>query len=96
VIRTFGDPATADVFFGTATKAARELPKALWPVIRRKLDALNQARALHDLRLPAGNRLEALKGNRSGYFSMRLNEKYRITFRWKEGNADEVVCEDYH
>jgi proteic killer suppression protein len=98
VIRSFGDEATADVYFGRDTKEARQLPKPLWPVIRRKLDALHRARRLPDLRLPAGNRLEALKGNREGRFSLRVNEQYRITFAW-EGSApyaDDVICEDYH
>jgi proteic killer suppression protein len=65
-------------------------------VIRRKLDAIHQARSLQDLRLPAGNRLEALKGDRAGYFSIRVNEQFRITFRFEEGKANDVSCEDYH
>ena len=96
MIRSFGDVATADVYYGRDTKAARRFPKPLWPVIRRKLDALHRARALQDLRLPAGNRLEALKGDRAGTFSLRVNEQYRITFRWEDCHAHEVACEDYH
>lgn len=98
MIRSFGDEATADVYYGRDTKAARRLPKALRPVIRRKLDALHRARRLNDLRLPAGNRLEALKGDRAGRFSIRVNKQYRITFDWEpEGPyADDVTCEDYH
>ena len=96
MIRSFGDVATADVYYGRGTKAARQLPKPLWPVIRRKLDALHRARTLQDLRLPAGNRLEALKGDRAGSFSLRVNEQYRITFRFEGGHADNVTCEDYH
>jgi proteic killer suppression protein len=96
VIRSFGDEATADVYYGRDTKAARALPKPLWPVIRRKLDALHRARRLQDLRLPAGNRLEALKGDRAGSFGLRVNEQYRITFRWEKGDAHAVRCEDYH
>ena len=96
MIRSFGDVATADVYYGRDTKAARRFPKPLWPVIRRKLDALHRARALQDLRLPAGNRLEALKGDRAGTFSLRVNEQYRITFRWEDGHAHDVACEDYH
>ena len=96
VIRSFGDAATADVYYGRDTKAARRLPKPLWPVIRRKLDALHRARTLEDLRLPAGNRLEALKGDRAGTFSLRVNIQYRITFRIEESYADDVACEDYH
>jgi proteic killer suppression protein len=96
VIRTFGDEPTSDVYHGRETKAARKLLKVLWPVIRRKLDAIHQAGRLQDLRLPAGNRLEALKGARAGSFSIRVNEQYRITFRFEEGKADDVACEDYH
>lgn len=96
MIRSFDDAATADVYYGRDTKAARRLPKALWPVIRRKLDALHRALTIQDLRLPAGNRLEALKGDRSGFHSMRVNAQYRITFRFQGSYADAVTCEDYH
>lgn len=96
MIRSFGGTATADVYYGRDTKAARQLPKPLWPVIRRKLDALHRARTLQDLRLPAGNRLEALKGDRAGTFSVRVNEQYRVAFRFEGGHADDVTCEDYH
>ena len=96
MIRSFGDELTADVFYGRDTKAARRRPKPLWPVIRRKLDALHRARTLQDLRLPAGNRLAALQGDRAGLFSMRINQQYRITFRWEQPYADHVICEDYH
>lgn len=65
-------------------------------MIRRKLDALHRARTIQDLRLPAGNRLEALKGDRVGRFSLRVNDQYRITFQFEGGHADAVTCEDYH
>ena len=87
---------TADVYYGRDTKSARRLPKPLWPVIRRKLDALHRARTTQDLRLPAGNRLETLKGDRRGRFTLRVNEQYRITFEFEGGHADAVTCEDYH
>ena len=96
MVRSFGNEETADVYYGRETKAARRLPKPIWPVIRRKLDALHRARTLADLRLPAGNRLESLKGARSGTYSRRVNDQYRITFRFEEGHAHDVVCEDYH
>jgi len=96
VIRTFGDQATADVYVGEESKAARRIPKALWPVVRRKLDVLHRAKSLGDLRLPSGNRLEALKGDRAGEWSLRVNDQYRITFRFEDGHAHEVACEDYH
>ncbi len=96
MIRSFGDAGTADVYYGRETKAARRLPKPLWPVIRCKLDALHRARTLQDLRLPAGNRLEVLTGDRAGTFSLRVNDQYRITFRFEDGHAYDVVCEDSH
>ena len=96
MIRSFGDIAIADVYYGHDTKAARQLPKPLWPVMRRKLDALHRARTLQDLRLPAGNRLEALKGDRAGSFSLRVNEQCRITFHFEGGHAEAVTCEDCH
>ena len=94
MIRSFGDTATADVYYGRDSKAARQIPKPLWPVIRRKLDALHRTRTLQDLRLPAGNRLEALKDDRAGTFSVRVNEQYRITFRFAKGDAHDVTCEN--
>ena len=96
MLRSFRDEATADVYYGRDTKAARRLPKPLWPIIRRKLDALHRARTLQDLRLPAGNRLEALQGDRRGRSSLRVNQQYRITFRWEQPYADDATCEDYH
>jgi proteic killer suppression protein len=96
VIRSWGDAATGDVFYGSDTKAARRLPRALWPVIRRKLDLLLAARSLSDLRIPPGNRLEALRADQKGRHSIRVNDQYRITFRFEDGGAWEVRCEDYH
>jgi toxin HigB-1 len=96
VIWSFGDPATEDVFYGLDTKAARRLPRALWPVIRRKLDLLVAARAVLDLRIPPGNRLEPLRGGHAGRHSIRVNDQYRITFRFHDGGGWEVRCEDYH
>ena len=96
MIRSFDDAGTADIYYGRDTKAARRLPKRLWPVIRRKLDALHHALTIRDLRLPAGNRLEALKGDRVGRYSVRVNDRYRIAFRFEGGYADAVRCEDYH
>ena len=96
MIRSFGDTATQDVFDGEDSRAARRLPQTIWPVIRRKLDMLNSAHTLGDLRTPPGNRLEALRGNRTGWYSIRVSEQYRITFRFEAGDAYEVACEDYH
>lgn len=96
VIRSFDDPATERVFYGEDDRVSRSLPRVLWPVIRRKLDALHAALSLEDLRLPPGNRLESLRGDQRGRHSIRVNERLRITFRFEGGHAWEVRCEDYH
>jgi proteic killer suppression protein len=96
VIRSFGDAATEDIFHGTNSRAGRTVPKALWPAVRRKLDLVNGATSVSALRIPPGNRLEALKGDRAGSFSIRVNDQYRITFRFEGKDAHDVRCEDYH
>ena len=96
VIRSFDDTATERVFYGEDDRASRRLPRALWPLIRRKLDALHAALSLIDLRVPPGNRLESLRGDQRGRHSIRVNERLRITFRFESGHAWEVRCEDYH
>ena len=96
VIRTFADAATADIYNGVNTKAARTIDKAVWPIVRRKCDMLNAATTVQDLRVPPGNRLEAPKGDQKGRFSIRVNDQYRVTFAFAEGNAVAVRCEDYH
>jgi proteic killer suppression protein len=79
-----------------ATKAARRIPKDLWPVVRRKLKMLDVAQRLSDLKSPPGNRLEGLKGDRSGRHSIRVNDQFRLAFRLEGNHAYEVCCEDYH
>jgi toxin HigB-1 len=96
VIQGFADAATEAVYYDEPTKAARRLPKNLWPLIRRKLDALHAATWVDDLRVPPGNRLERLRGDQAGRYSIRVNDQYRITFRFERGHAWEVRCEDYH
>ena len=96
MIRSFDDVATEDIFHTRNTKAARSIPRELWPVIRRKLDYLQAATRLEQLRYPPGNRLEMLKGDRRGMLSVRVNEQYRMTFRFEGGHALDVRCEDYH
>jgi toxin HigB-1 len=68
----------------------------LWRVARRKLDQINQASELGDLRAPPGNRLEELRGNREGQLSIKINEQYRVCFTWTELGAEEVEIVDYH
>ncbi len=97
MIRTFGNQGTEDVFDGNNTAAARRCcPKLLWSMVHRKLDQLDSAVKLVDLRIPPGNRLEALKGEWKGFHSIRINEQYRICFRWTDVGPDDVQIVDYH
>jgi toxin HigB-1 len=95
VIRSFRDSGTEDVFDGLDTRAARRAcPAAVWAIARRKLDQINSVRELRDLAVPPGNRLEVLKGDRTGQHSIRINERYRVCFRWENGEAYEVEIAD--
>lgn len=96
MIQSFADAATRDVFDGTNSPAARRIPKAIWPVVRRKLDLVNRATSVQDLAAAPGNRFEVLKGDQRGRVSIRVNDQYRITFRFIDGQAHDVRCEDYH
>ncbi len=97
MINSFADGATEDLFLGVdSRRARRSCPQALWPVVRRKLDQLNRVKDLPELRIPPGNRLERLRGDREGQHSIRINEQYRICFRWEESDAYEVEVTDYH
>jgi toxin HigB-1 len=96
VIESFADDTSADLFRERNTRAARRIPRQLWRGVQRKLRLLDAAGRLDDLAIPAGNRLELLKGGNAGRHSMRVNERYRVTFRWENGHAYEVRVEDYH
>jgi toxin HigB-1 len=96
VIQSFADETTADLFRERNTRSARVVPRGLWPVVRRKLKMLDVAARLDDLAVPPGNRLERLKGSQSGRHSIRVNDQYRVTFRWEQGHVYEVRVEDYH
>ncbi len=96
MIHSFRDRTTEDLFNGVNSKVARAIPKAMWPVAVRKLDLLNAAHDLRDLRVPPGNRLEGLKGKWAGHYRMRVNDRYRLVFRWTDGNAHDVLITDYH
>jgi toxin HigB-1 len=97
VIRSFADGATQDLFNGVESRRARRVcPIVLWPVARRKLTQLNRVRDLMELSVPPGNRLERLRGDRAGQHSIRINDQYRVCFRWEDGYADEVEVIDYH
>lgn len=97
VIRSFANGSTEDIFDGIDSRRARATcPQTLWRIARRKLTQLNRVRDLRELAIPPGNRLERLSGNRSGQHSIRVNDQYRICFRWEDGYADEVEIIDYH
>jgi proteic killer suppression protein len=97
MIRSFKNKATEDVFNGKATKFAMRLcPKSLWKIAMRKLDQLDSVLSLDELRVPPGNRLEALSGNRQRQHSIRINDQYRICFRWTEMGPTDVEITDYH
>jgi proteic killer suppression protein len=97
VIHSFRDRGTEDLFDGADTAAARRTcPRLLWPVARRRLDLLNRVRDPRDLSAPPGNRLERLRGDRMGQYSIRINNQYRVCFRWEAGDAHDVEIVDYH
>jgi proteic killer suppression protein len=93
VIRTFADRETERIWTGTPS---RKLPANIQQVARRKLRMLNNAQNLQDLRIPPANRLEPLKGSRKGQHSIRINDQWRVCFRWKGGDAYDVEIVDYH
>lgn len=95
MIIKFAHQLTEDIFLGRVTGASRKFPKDIWPVAERKLQYLNAASKLDDLRSPPGNRLEALKGDLKGYYSVRINAQWRIIFTWQE-NPSNVKIIDYH
>jgi len=96
VILSFGNKVTDALYNGLYTKGVRHLPINIKRKTLNKLDVLNAAKDLLDLRSPPGNRLEALRGDLSGFYSIRVNEQRRIIFRWQDGNAYEVQLTDYH
>lgn len=93
MIRTFADEETERIWNG---EASRKLPRDIQNTARRKLRQINRARKPYDLGVPRGNRFEELKGKRKGTYSIRINDQWRICFRWIEGDADDVRIEDYH
>lgn len=97
MIASFADKAAEDIFNGiNSVEARRLLPRDLWRVAFRKLDQLDSAVQLDDLKVPPGNHLEALKGDRVGQHSIRINDQYRICFAWTSSGASEVEIVDYH
>jgi len=97
VIQSFRDKGTEDIFNGKNTKDARNtLPQSLWKVAARKLDQLDSVIQLKELRIPPNNKLEALKMDRKGQYSLRINDQYRVCFIWSDRGPDNVKITDYH
>ena len=94
-IVSFKDEGTRDIYNGVSSKAARRINRSLWPRIAKKLDSINAAISLNDLKSP-GNQLEKLTSTLEGFWSIRVNVQYRICFRFEGGNASDVLCEDIH
>ncbi|HEY4199325.1 MAG TPA: type II toxin-antitoxin system RelE/ParE family toxin [Devosiaceae bacterium] len=93
MIQSFADSETALIWSG---RRSRRLPSDIQTIALRKLRMLNQARILQDMRVPPGNRLEALKGSRDGQHSIRVNDQWRICFIWQDGGPRNVEIVDYH
>lgn len=97
MIVSFKSQATEDIFNGKASKAARKTcPQAIWKIATRKLDQLDSVETLNELKVPPGNRLESLAGNRKGQHSIRINEQFRICFKWGELGPVDVEIIDSH
>jgi proteic killer suppression protein len=97
MIRTFKHTGVEDIFNGINSPTARRIcPQNLWKIAVRRLDLLDSVSALQELRIPPGNQLEALGGDRKGQYSIRINNQYRICFFWTEQGSDQVEIVDYH
>ena len=93
MIKSIIDRDTERLFYG---QRPRRLPNQIWRTATRKLLVLDGAETLHDLRIPPGNRLKKLRGDREGQYSIRINDQWRICFEWQEANAYRVEITDYH
>ena len=96
MIVSFGDRATEDLYHNRPTSRARRFPQDVVGLALVKLDMLNGAAAILDLRSPPGNRLEVLRGDLKGFHSIRVNDQWRLVFRWEGNNALDVRLMDYH
>jgi len=96
MIASFGDKLTEALYHGTSSKDLRRVPPEIVKRARNKLDMINGAHDVLDLRSPPGNRLELLQGDLAGMFSIRINDQWRILLRWHGGNAYDVRLTDYH
>lgn len=93
MIVSFADKETEKIY---NQKFSKKLPQQIQGIALRKLIMMESANSLNDLKVPPANRLEALTGNRKGQYSIRINDQYRICFKWRQGNISEVKIEDYH
>ena len=96
MIRTLADETTMDIWNGVNSRAARKIPRELWPLVRRRVDQIEAVSRLDDLKRPPGNRLHTLGGGLQGSHAVRVNDQYRIVFRFVGGDAFDVQCTDYH
>ncbi len=99
MIQSFANQLTEDIFHGTRSKKVKKVKKLDNQLVRaaiRKLDMLNAAHRIEDLRSPPGNRLEALRGDLNGFHSIRVNQQWRLVFRWEGNGASAVQLIDYH
>lgn len=97
MIVSFKNKATEDIFNGRSSLVARKsCPQNLWKVAARKLDQLDSVESLDELKVPPGNRLERLSGDRKCQYSIRINNQFRICFQWVESGPDKVEITDYH
>ena len=93
MIKSFKDRETQQIF---TRQRSRRLPPDIQQVALRKLRMLNNAHALNDLQVPPANRLEKLEGDRAGQYSIRINDRWRVCFAWRDGDAYDVEIVDYH
>lgn len=96
MIRAFGSRVTQDIWDGENTTAARAFPREIWSAAQRKLDMIHAAHDRIDLRVPPGNRLEKLKGKLKDSHGIRIDDQFRVIFKWAQGAADEVEIVDCH
>ena len=96
MIRRLADDTTRDIWNGVNSKAARRIPRVLWPTVRRKLDQIDAVTRLDDLKVPPGNRLHALAGNLRGFHAVRVNDPFRVVLRFEGADAVDVQCTHYH
>lgn len=96
MIINFADKTTEDIYNGVDSKPARKIPMVIWSIAQRKLDMIDAAAEIKDLKIPPANRLEKLKGSLDGNFSIRINDQYRIIFKWINSAAENVKITDYH